>query len=103
MLRGINDGIMEAQALADLLEARRAHVNLIPYNPVPGLPYERPSTVSVRRFEGVLKARGIKVSVRKTKGREIDAACGQLRRRSEGGPDGAGARPDNLVGISPKP
>ena len=89
MLRGINDGVMQAEALADLLEARKAHVNLIPYNPVAGLPYERPSSVAVRRFEGVLKSRGIKVSVRKTKGREIDAACGQLRRRSEGGPDGA--------------
>ncbi len=94
MLRGINDGLAEARALADLLDARKAHANLIPYNPVPGLPYERPTAESVRRFEGVLKARGLSVSVRKTKGREIDAACGQLRRRSEvavGGDGGSGA------------
>ena len=85
MLRGINDGIMQAEELAALLQARRAHVNLIPYNPVAGLPYERPSKDTIRRFEGLLNARGIKVSVRKTKGREIDAACGQLRRRAEDG------------------
>jgi 23S rRNA (adenine2503-C2)-methyltransferase len=90
MLRGINDGLAEARALADLLEAKKAHANLIPYNPVPGLPYERPSAETVRRFEGVLKARGLSVSVRKTKGREIDAACGQLRRRAEESPIGAG-------------
>jgi len=89
MLRGINDDLIQAEELADLLEARKAHVNLIPYNPVAGLPYERPSTLAIRKFEGVLKARGIPVSVRKTKGREIDAACGQLRRRAEGGPDEA--------------
>ncbi|WP_435011364.1 23S rRNA (adenine(2503)-C(2))-methyltransferase RlmN [Tundrisphaera lichenicola] len=86
MLRGINDGLAEARALADLLEAKKSHANLIPYNPVPGLPYERPSADAVRRFEAVLKARGLSVSVRKTKGREIDAACGQLRRRSEENP-----------------
>ena len=89
MLRGINDGIAEAEALADLLQARKAHVNLIPYNPVAGLPYQRPSSAAVRGFERVLESRGIKASVRKTKGREIDAACGQLRRRAEGGPGGA--------------
>jgi 23S rRNA (adenine2503-C2)-methyltransferase len=103
MLRGINDGLPEAHALADLLEAKKAHANLIPYNPVPGLPYERPTAEAVRRFEGVLKARGLSVSVRKTKGREIDAACGQLRRRSEEGSSGAGVRPTMILGSSPKP
>ena len=83
MLRGINDGEREAKALADLLDHRKAHANLIPYNPVEGLPYERPRPESVRRFEAILKGRGLSVSVRKTKGREIDAACGQLRRRAE--------------------
>jgi 23S rRNA (adenine2503-C2)-methyltransferase len=103
MLRGVNDGLAEARALADLLEARKAHANLIPYNPVPGLPFERPTAEAVRRFEGVLKARGLSVSVRKTKGREIDAACGQLRRRAEESPNGAGARPKVMVGPPPKP
>ena len=83
MLRGINDGEAEASALADLLEAKKAHANLIPYNPVEGLPFERPRADTVRRFEAILRARGVSVSIRKTKGREIDAACGQLRRRTE--------------------
>ena len=85
MLGGINDAPEHARALGDLLEAKKSHVNLIPYNPVDGLPFRRPSRDTVRRFEGIIQARGISVSVRKTKGREIDAACGQLRRRSEAG------------------
>ena len=89
LLRGINDSDVEAKALADLLEAKKAHANLIPYNPVEGLPYERPRPESVRRFEAILRARGVSVSVRKTKGREIDAACGQLRRRAEATPEPA--------------
>jgi 23S rRNA (adenine2503-C2)-methyltransferase len=103
LLGGINDGVEQAEALADLLEAKKAHVNLIPYNPVEGLPYKRPATASVRRFEGIVRSRGVSVSVRKTKGREIDAACGQLRRRSEDRLNGVGVRPEILVGPSPKP
>ncbi len=101
MLGGINDGLAEARELADLLEAKKAHANLIPYNPVPGLPFERPTAEAVRRFEGVLKARRLSVSVRKTKGREIDAACGQLRRRSEDGREVAMGRSTARVGSSP--
>lgn len=81
LLRGINDRVEEAEALARLLRARKAHVNLIPYNPVEGLPYARPDQRDVERFVEVLRARGVSATVRKTKGREIDAACGQLRRR----------------------
>jgi 23S rRNA (adenine2503-C2)-methyltransferase len=84
LLRGVNDRPEDADALAALLEWRKAHVNLIPYNPVPGLPFERPTPDAVRRFAATLKARRVSVTVRKTKGREIDAACGQLRRRVEG-------------------
>jgi 23S rRNA (adenine2503-C2)-methyltransferase len=58
-------------------------VNLIPYNPVEGLPFERPSPASIQRFVELVRSRGVSTSVRKTKGREIDAACGQLRRRLE--------------------
>jgi 23S rRNA (adenine2503-C2)-methyltransferase len=83
LLRGINDRVEDARALADLLEARKAHVNLIPYNPVATLPYERPTPSAIQRFVSIVRARGVSVSVRKTKGREIDAACGQLRRRFE--------------------
>ena len=81
LLSGINDRPTDAEALGDLLRGRKAHVNLIPYNPVSGLPYGRPSADSVRRFERIVRDRGVSVSVRKTKGGEIDAACGQLRRR----------------------
>lgn len=83
LLRGVNDRAEDALALAGLLAARKAHVNLIPYNPVAGVPFERPSPVAVRRFAETVRSRGVSVSVRKTKGREIDAACGQLRRRLE--------------------
>jgi 23S rRNA (adenine2503-C2)-methyltransferase len=110
MLRGINDGVEHAQALGNLLEARKSHVNLIPYNPVAGLPYERPMAGSIRRFEAIVKAHGVCVSVRKTKGREIDAACGQLRRRSEeildkiGVADGVRTRGSTMVASpGPKP
>ena len=80
LLSGINDGSADAKALARLLAARRAHVNLIPYNPVAGLPYGRPEPEAVDRFVAILRDRGVSVTVRKTKGRAIDAACGQLRR-----------------------
>jgi 23S rRNA (adenine2503-C2)-methyltransferase len=83
LLRGVNDGPRHAQALAKLLEHRKAHVNLIPYNPVVGLPYERPDDDAIRSFVGTLRGRGVSATVRKTKGRPIDAACGQLRRRAE--------------------
>ena len=83
MLRGVNDRPEDAAALAGLLEARKAHVNLIPYNPVAGLPFERPTPGAVEQFVRNLRMRRVSVTVRKTKGREIDAACGQLRRRLE--------------------
>jgi 23S rRNA (adenine2503-C2)-methyltransferase len=81
LLKGINDRAVDAQALARLLATRRAHVNLIPYNPVAGLPYGRPEPAAIDRFVATLRGRGVSVTVRKTKGRAIDAACGQLRRR----------------------
>lgn len=92
MLRGLNDRAEDARALASLMESRKAHVNLIPYNPVAGLDFERPTAESIDRFVRILKGRQVSVSVRKTKGREIDAACGQLRRRfeGEGGPKDRG-------------
>ena len=84
LLAGVNDRREDALALAGLLRSRKAHANLIPYNPVEGLPFGRPSPESVRRFADTVRAGGVSVSVRKTKGRPIDAACGQLRRRLEG-------------------
>ena len=81
LLHGINDRLQDAQAMAEQIKGRKAHVNLIPYNAVAGLPYERPQPEAIRQFVSVLRDRGVSVTVRKTKGRSIDAACGQLRRR----------------------
>jgi 23S rRNA (adenine2503-C2)-methyltransferase len=62
------------------LHGRTALVNVIPYNPVAGLPYQTPSHAAVNRFLDVLKNAGLNVFVRERKGDKIDAACGQLRR-----------------------
>jgi 23S rRNA (adenine2503-C2)-methyltransferase len=81
LLGGINDRPGDAAVLARLLAGRKAHVDLIPYNPVAGLSFSRPDDGVIRRFMAIVRAGGISVTVRKTKGRPIDAACGQLRRR----------------------
>ncbi len=80
LLHGINDDISHARELAHRLHRRKAHVNLIPFNDVQGLPYRRPQSEAVAAFAEVLRRQGISVKVRKRKGAEIDAACGQLRR-----------------------
>jgi 23S rRNA (adenine2503-C2)-methyltransferase len=84
LLAGINDDGGDARALARLLKGRRAHVNLIPFNDVDGLPYRRPSAESLQTFVNCLHQGGISVKVRKRKGSQIDAACGQLRRNAQG-------------------
>ncbi len=81
LLRGVNDRSTDARDLGRLLAARGAHVNLIPYNPVANLPFERPDRETIRRFVAIVRQWNVSVTVRKTKGRAIDAACGQLRRR----------------------
>jgi 23S rRNA (adenine2503-C2)-methyltransferase len=80
LLAGLNDRAIHARQLTSLLKGRRAHVNLIPFNDVDGLPYRRPTTEAVQAFVNVLQQDGISVRVRKRKGAQIDAACGQLRR-----------------------
>jgi 23S rRNA (adenine2503-C2)-methyltransferase len=82
LLGGINDRPQDALALASLLGERKAHVNVIPYNPVAGLPYKRPTADAIHRFVGIVRSKGVSITIRKTKGREIDAACGQLRRQA---------------------
>jgi 23S rRNA (adenine2503-C2)-methyltransferase len=78
MLDGVNDSLDDARRLARLLSGIKAKVNLIPLNPAPGIPYDRPSDQRVDRFAQVLADRHITVSVRKSRGRDIRAACGQL-------------------------
>jgi len=80
LLAGLNDGVSHARELARLLQGRRAHVNLIPFNEVQGLTFARPSPEALTGFLAPLKQHGISVKVRKRKGAQIDAACGQLRR-----------------------
>ncbi|MBY0523118.1 MAG: 23S rRNA (adenine(2503)-C(2))-methyltransferase RlmN [Gemmataceae bacterium] len=83
LLGGVNDAPEHARELVSLLGPRCAHVNLIPFNEVDGLPYQRPTTKALTAFVDCLRMAGVSVKVRKRKGSEIDAACGQLRRRVE--------------------
>jgi len=78
LLDGVNDTPADARRLVRLLADIRAKVNLIPLNPAPGIPFERPSDDRVDRFARMLAERGTTVSVRKSRGRDIRAACGQL-------------------------
>jgi 23S rRNA (adenine2503-C2)-methyltransferase len=78
MIRDINDQPWRAEALARLLSGRLAHVNLIPLNPTPGSKWTASDPDVAAAFERCLADRGIPVTVRDTRGREIDGACGQL-------------------------
>lgn len=80
LLAGINDQPEHARQLARLLRHRAALLNVIPYNPVSGLPYRTPDAAVVRRFRELLEESGVVVQFRQRKGDQIDAACGQLRR-----------------------
>lgn len=78
-----NDSQTCAEQLARLMRGRPVMLNIIPYNPVAGLPYKTPSTASIRHFREVLERNGVNVNFRVRKGGEIDAACGQLRRKRD--------------------
>ena len=78
LLDGVNDTPEDAKRLVKLLEGIRAKVNLIPLNAAPGIDYARPPDDRVDRFAGILADRGVTVMVRKSRGRDIRAACGQL-------------------------
>lgn len=82
LLAGINDQKRHADGLVRLLHGRAALLNVIPYNPVAGLPYETPTSGAVRRFRDVLERGGLTVKIRQRKGDKINAACGQLRRKT---------------------
>jgi 23S rRNA (adenine2503-C2)-methyltransferase len=78
LLDGVNDDPADAELLSDLLQGFDHRVNLIPYNPVPGLPFQRPPTERILRFQKRLTERGVRVIIRKPKGLDIGSACGQL-------------------------
>lgn len=86
LLAGLNDALEHARELAALLQGRPALVNLIPYNPVAGLPYHTPKSTATARFAEILQHGGLSVAIRYRKGDRIDAACGQLRRGSASSP-----------------
>lgn len=80
LLGGVNDTLEHASQLVTICRRMRCNVNLIRYNPVPGLPFERPTSQTTHAFVDRLRERGVNAHVRKSRGLDIDAACGQLRR-----------------------
>ncbi|CAN1338905.1 Probable dual-specificity RNA methyltransferase RlmN [Linum perenne] len=88
LLAGVNDNTEHAIELAELLNkwGRNYHVNLIPFNPIEGSEYKRPTNRGVQNFASTLQARKITVSIRKSRGMDASAACGQLRNQFQKGP-----------------
>lgn len=83
LLGGINDTADDARRLVTLLQGLRCKVNLLPFNEVPGTPYRRPSDAAVERFQNHLLQHHIAAFVRQSRGRDISAACGQLRSETQ--------------------
>lgn len=84
LLRGVNDRPAHARELAAVAKTLRANVNLIRYNEVSGLAFERPLTEDVVLFQSVLREQGVNAHIRASRGRDIAAACGQLRHEHAG-------------------
>src|SRR4249919_417971 len=78
LLAGVNDSPQDARKLARLVAGVKSKVNLIPLNAAAGIPFERPSDATIDRFAKIVSDHGVNVSVRKSRGRDIRAACGQL-------------------------
>ena len=85
LLAGVNDSVGDAGQLARLLRDVKCKVNLIPYNPHPEAPYARPSDAAVDAFQNECKRLGMATYLRRPRGDDIDAACGQLANRAQGG------------------
>lgn len=97
MIRGINDDLSLAPTLAGIASEVGAFVNLIPYNPIPYQDWRPSAPERIRAFAAVLEERGVAVAVRETRGRDIDAACGQLRAHALAQiEDRRGSRPESL-------
>lgn len=80
LLSNVNDRVQHAKELAKLCKTLRCNVNLIRYNEVPEFQFERPGSAQVQRFQDTLRDAGVNVHIRKSRGRDIAAACGQLKR-----------------------
>ena len=83
LIAGVNDGLDQIKPLAALARRLAAKVNLIPYNPVPGLPWARPEEAAQDKFLAALEREEVAATLRREKGGDIDAACGQLRLKTE--------------------
>jgi len=79
LLRGVNDSVEDARQLCQLLQGIRCKVNLIPFNPHPGSRFQRPTDLEVERFQQVLHQQNIQTNIRRPRGDDIQAACGQLQ------------------------
>ncbi|MBM3224605.1 MAG: 23S rRNA (adenine(2503)-C(2))-methyltransferase RlmN [Candidatus Tectomicrobia bacterium] len=79
LLRDVNDTLDDAKRLVKLMHGLRCKINLLPFNEIPGVPYQRPSEDTVQRFQTYLAQHGLSAFVRQSRGRDISAACGQLR------------------------
>jgi len=82
LMKGLNDTPEQARALASIAREIKAHINIIPMNPTPLAPMQRPSDAQIDRFVEEVRRQGANVTLRDTRGTEIDAACGQLRVRN---------------------
>jgi 23S rRNA (adenine2503-C2)-methyltransferase len=85
LIEGVNDSLDQAERLRAIARDVHAHVNLIPYNTVEGLPWKRPAPERQEAFAKVLSGGGVSVTLRREKGHDIAAACGQLRLMTERG------------------
>lgn len=103
LLAGVNDQAPQARELARLCRTLRANVNLIRYNEVEGLPFGRPKSADVVVFQEILRAAGINAHVRKSRGRDIDAACGQLKRRNDNVSNAMGDTATTLLPLPVRP
>jgi 23S rRNA (adenine2503-C2)-methyltransferase len=83
LIAGVNDGLDQIKPLAALARRLSAKVNLIPYNKVEGLPWARPEEAAQEQFLAALEREKVSATLRREKGGEIEAACGQLRLKTE--------------------
>ena len=97
MLEGVNDGEEHARQLANLVSRIPCKINLIPFNPFPNSGFVRSPRRTIERFSEILNAAGIVTTTRKTRGDEIDAACGQLAGKIQD----RTRRSSNLEGMTP--
>ena len=95
LLKGVNDSEQDARELCRLLSGVRCKINVIPFNPHPGSSFERPGESDISRFGQILLAQGFQVNVRRPRGDDIQAACGQLQ-GEQGTKDEGGRRKDEI-------